>query len=131
MNFYNNTEIQLKSNNKISNYRNRLLRLSLLKHTNTQRHTKRNNNKIIILIIIIIIIIIIKIIIIMIIIIIKRQYQPPSPRKKHPYNTPVGGLHSNRQGIGAVNCYRKDLHPRGCRNARSISFLCKCNLTKC
>ena len=62
--------------------------------------------------------------------IIKSQYQPPSPRKKHPYNTPDGGPNGNSQGIGAVNCCRKDLHPSGCRDPRSTSLLCKCNPTK-
>ena len=47
----------------------------------------------------------------------KRQYQPPTPR-------------DNSQGIGAINCCRKDLHTRGCRDPGTTSFLIKCNLTK-
>ena len=100
------TQNTVKSNNKNSNYINQLLRLPLLKHTHPHTHTDRKKKKW------------------------KRQYQPPSPRKKHPYNTADGGLHSSSQGIGAVSCCFKDLHPRGCRDSRSISFLCKCNLTK-
>ena len=66
-----------------------------------------------------------------IIIIKKRQYHPPSLRKKKDsYNTPDGGSHRNSQGIGAVNCCHKDLHPRGRSCPRFSSFLCKCNLTK-
>ena len=91
---------------------NQLLRLPLLKYT----HTPRKNRYV------------------------KKKKQikgkavpssPPSPKKKKdPYNTPDGGLHSNSQGIGAVNCCRKDLHPRGCMYPRFSSFLCKSNLTK-
>ena len=64
---------------------------------------------------------------------IKRKAAPSSlPKKKEdPYNTPDGGPYGNSQGIGAVNCCRKDLHPRRCRYPRFSSFLCKCNLTKC
>ena len=50
--------------------------------------------------------------------------------KKHPYNTADGGNHGNSQGIGAVNCCRKDLHSREFRDPRFSAFLCKCNLTK-
>ena len=42
----------------------------------------------------------------LIIIIIKRQYQPLTPRKKHPYNTPDGGPHVNSQGIGAIKTFK-------------------------
>ena len=59
-----------------------------------------------------------------------KQYQPPSPTNKHPYNTPDRGSNGNNHGIGTVNCYRKDLHTRGCRDPRTTSFLRKCNLTK-
>ena len=38
--------------------------------------------------------------------------------------------HTQTQGIGAVNCCRKDLHPRRRSYPRFSSFLCKCNLTK-
>ena len=64
---------------------------------------------------------------------IKRKAAPSSlPKKKgDPCNTPDGGPYSSSQGIGAVNCCRKDLHPRRCRYPRFSSFLCKCNLTKC
>ena len=58
---------------------------------------------------------------------IKRKTVPPSlsKKKKDSYNTP-----DNSQGIGAINCCRKDLHPI-CRSyPRFSSFLCKCNLTK-
>ena len=41
----------------------------------------------------------------------KRQYQHPSPRKKHPYNTPDGRPHGNSQRIGAVNCCHKNFTP--------------------
>ena len=64
--------------------------------------------------------------------IIKRKTVPPSlpKKKKDSYNTPDGGPHGSCQGIGAVNCCRKDLHPR-CRSYPRFSpFLCKCNLTK-
>ena len=63
----------------------------------------------------------------------KRKAAPSSlPKKKEdPYNIPDGGPYGDSQGIGAVNCCRKDLHPRGCRYPRFSSFLCKCNLTKC
>ena len=47
-----------------------------------------------------------------------------------PTNTPDGDPIGNSQGIGAINCCRKDLHTKGCRDPRSTSFLCKCNLTK-
>ena len=59
----------------------------------------------------------------------KRQYQPPSQTKKHLCITPDGGLHGNSQITGAVNCCRKDLHPRGCRDPRFSSFF-NGNLTK-
>ena len=68
--------------------------------------------------------------IITIIIIIIKQCQPPSPTNKHLYNTPDRGSNGNSQEIGTVNCYRKDLHTRGCRDPRTTSFLRKCNLTK-
>ena len=29
-----------------------------------------------------------------------------------------------------INCHHKDPHSKGCRDPRSTSFLCKCNLTK-
>ena len=58
------------------------------------------------------------------------QYQPFSPRKNHPYNTQDGWPPSKSQGIRAVNCCCKDLHPKGCRHPRSILFLCKCNLNE-
>ena len=67
---------------------------------------------------------------IIIIIIKKMQYQDSYPRNKHPYNTPDKDPNSNSQGIGAVNCRRKDLDITGCRDPRSTSFLFKCNLTK-
>ena len=110
-NFYNNTKKTFKSNNKNNNYINQLLETAVVKthtqtHTHTHTHTKKNNNNK------------------------KRQYQSPSPRNKHPYNTPDGGPNSNSQGIGAVNSYRKYLHTRGCRDARSTLFLCKCNFIK-
>ena len=60
----------------------------------------------------------------------KRQYQPPYPRNKHPYNTPDRGPNGNSQGIGAINCCRKDLHTRGYRDPRTTSFLYNCKLTK-
>ena len=61
----------------------------------------------------------------------KTKTAPPSlPKKKDSYNTPDGSPHGNSQGIGAVNCCRKDLHPRYCSYPRFSSFLCKCNLTK-
>ena len=97
---FNNT-IKTFKNNKNNNYINQLLRLTLLKHT----HTLKNNNN-------------------------KRQYQPPSPGNKHLYNTPDGGPNGNSQGKGAVSYCHKDLHTRGCRDPRSISFLRKCSLTK-
>ena len=89
---------------------NQLLRLTLLKYTHTEK--KHMLKKIII--------------------IIKRKTVPPflAKKRKDSYNTPDGGPHGNSQGIGAVNCCRKDLHPR-CRSyPRFSSFLCKCNLTK-
>ena len=46
----------------------------------------------------------------------------PPQEKKDSYNTPDGGPHSNSQGIGAVNCCRKDLHPRGRSYPRFSSF---------
>ena len=51
------------------------------------------------------------------------------PKKK---NTPTsdGGPYGNSPRIGAANCCRKDLHPRGCKEPRSTTFLRKCNLTK-
>ena len=54
----------------------------------------------------------------------------PPEGKSTPTNTPDGGLHGSNQGIGAVNCCRKDLHPIGCRDPRFFSFLCKRNLAK-
>ena len=62
----------------------------------------------------------------------KRKPVPPSlpKKKKDSYNTPDGGPHGNSQGIRAVNCCRKDLHPRRRSYPRFSSFLCKCNLTK-
>ena len=54
----------------------------------------------------------------------------PPQEKKDTYSTPDGGPYGNRGGIGAVNCYHKDLHPRGRSCPRFCSFLCKCNLTK-
>ena len=57
---------------------------------------------------------------------IKRKTVPTSlsKKKKDSYNTPDGGPHGNTQGIGAVNCCCKDLHPRG-RSYPSFSpFLC-------
>ena len=60
----------------------------------------------------------------------KRQYQSPIPRNKHPYNTPDKDPNGNSQGIGAINCCRKDTNTRGCRDPRTTSFLCKCNLNK-
>ena len=107
-----------KSNNKKNSYMNQLLRLPLLKYTHTHTHThtyiyiytyikeKNNNNKK------------------------KDNTTLPPQEKKDSYNIPDGGPHGNGQGIGAVNCCRKDLHPR-CRSyPRFSSFLCKCNLTK-
>ena len=63
---------------------------------------------------------------------IKRKSVPSSlpKKKKHHYNTPDGGLHGNSQGMGAVNCCEKELHPRDCRYTRFYSILYKCNLTK-
>ena len=95
---------------------NQLLRLPLLKYTHPHRKKnqtyvkKKNKTKQI-----------------------KRKAAPSSlPKKKEdPYNIPDGGPYGDSQGIGAVNCCRKDLHPRGCRYPRFSSFLCKCNLTKC
>ena len=97
---------------------NQLLRLPLLKYTHTHTHRKKKHvkkkkqktkQKQI-----------------------KRKAAPSSlPKKKEdPYNIPDGVPYGNSQGIGAVNCCRKDLHPRGCRYPRFSSFLCKCNLTK-
>ena len=54
----------------------------------------------------------------------------PPQEKKDPYNTPGGGPQGNSQGIAAVNCFRKDLHPSGRSCPRFSSFICKCNLTK-
>ena len=107
---------------------NQLLRLPLLKcththtHAHTHTHTRAEN------IYIYIYILKKKIIII----IIKRKTVPSSlPKiKKDSYNTPDGGPHGNSQGIGAVNCCRKDLYPRCRTYPRFSSFLCKCNLTK-
>ena len=82
---------------------NQLLRLPLLKYTHTEKKTNKKKSSTIL---------------------------PPQEIKKDPYNTPDGGPYGNSQGIGAVNCCRKDLHPRGCRYPRFSSFLCKCNLTK-
>ena len=102
-NFYNNTKKTFKSNNKNNNYINQLLKLPLLKcvrtHTHTHTHTQNNNSNNN-----------------------KRQYQPPSPKNRHPYKNPDGGANSNSQGIGAVDCCRKDLHTRGCRDPRSTPF---------
>ena len=60
-----------------------------------------------------------------------KQHHPPSPRKKrgqpqHPRRSSLRQQSRNR----AVNCCRKDSHPRGCRYPRFSSFLCKFNLTK-
>ena len=98
----------IKSNNKKNNYINQLLRLPLLKYTHTEKKYICYKKQI------------------------KRKAVPSSlpKKKKDPYNTPDGGPHGNSQGIGALNCCRKDLHPRGCRYPRFSSFLCKCNLTK-
>ena len=49
---------------------------------------------------------------------------PPQEKKgllQHP---------RRRSRLGAVNCCRKDLHPRCLSYPRFSSFLCKCNLTK-
>ena len=65
---------------------------------------------------------------------IKRRKAAPSslPKKKEdPYNIPDGDPYGDSQGIGAVICRRKDLHPKGRRYPRFSSFLCKCNVTKC
>ena len=113
-NFYNNTKKTFKSNNKKSNYINQLLSPPLLKHTHARAQVP----------------IITIIIIIIIIIIIKRQYQPSSLRNRHPYNTPDRGPNGNSLGIGVINCCRRGLHTRGCKDPRTTSFLCKCNLTK-
>ena len=51
------------------------------------------------------------------------------PQEIYPCNTSDRSPCGNSQGIGSVNCYRKNFHPRGCRDPRSTSFLCKCNLT--
>ena len=100
---------------------NQLLRLPLLKYTHTQKkkrkektYVKKNNNK-------------------QTKNKIKRKAVPSSlPKKKEdPYNIPDGGPYGASQGIGAINCCRKDLHHRGCRYPRFSSFLCKCNLTIC
>ena len=48
----------------------------------------------------------------------KRQYQPPFPRRKHPYNILDGDPHENSQGIRAANCCHKDLNHRGFRDPR-------------
>ena len=58
------------------------------------------------------------------------QYQPPFSRKKQPFNISDKDPHGNSQGIKIVNYCHKDLHPRGCRDPRSTSLLCMCNLTK-
>ena len=50
--------------------------------------------------------------------------------EKYPYNTSERDPHGNSQGIGAVNCCRKDLYPRGCRDPTSTSYLCKRDPTK-
>ena len=84
---------------------NQLLRLQLVKYTQRENKTCFKKTK-------------------------KNQHRPPCPRKKDPYNTPDGGSYDNSQGTEAINCWRKDLHPRGCRYPRFFSFLCKCNLTK-
>ena len=56
---------------------------------------------------------------------------PPQEKKRgqpqHPRRSSLRQQSRNR----AVNCCRKDPHPRGCRYPRVSSFLCKCNLTKC
>ena len=63
----------------------------------------------------------------------KNKTAPSSlPKKKrgqpqHPRRSSLRQQSRNR----AVNCCRKDPHPRGCRYPRFSSFLCKCNLTKC
>ena len=89
---------------------NQLLILPLLKYTHTEKkiHMLKKNKQV------------------------KRKAVPCSlPKKKRdPYNTPDGGPHSSSQGIGAINCCWKDLHPRGRRHPRFSSFLCKRNLTK-
>ena len=83
-NFYNNTKIQLKGT--IKKTKTKQLHKSIIKtavvitHTYTHKinnnNDNNNNNKIIIIII--------------------KAYQPPFPKKKHPYNTPDGGPHRNR-----------------------------------
>ena len=113
-------KIIINSNNMKNNYMNQLLPLLFLKYTHTKyiyihiiKKTKRKKKRK------------------KIIIIKRRQYHPPSLRKKKDsYSTPDEGSHGNSQGIGAVNCCRKDLHPRGRTCPRFSSFLCKCNLTK-
>ena len=45
MDFYNNTKIQLKSNNKRNNYTNRLLRFPLLKYTHTYKNDAINKKR--------------------------------------------------------------------------------------
>ena len=89
---------------------NQLLRLPLLKYTHTEKKKRMLKKKQI-----------------------KRKAVPSSlPKKKEdPYDSSDGGPYGNSQGIGAVNCCRKDLHFRGCRYPRFSSLLCKCNLTKC
>ena len=45
-----------------------------------------------------------------------------SQEKKDPYNIPHGGPQGDSQGIGAINCCRKDLHPRGRSYPRLLFF---------
>ena len=62
--------------------------------------------------------------------IIKKSAILSSQEKKDPYNISHGGPQRDSQGIGAINCCRKDLHPRGRSYPRFSSFLWKCNLIK-
>ena len=92
-----------------NNYMNQLLKYTHTQNIytyNKEKKGKNNNNK-------------------------KKAVLPSLPKKKKdPYNTSDGGSHGNSQRIGAVNCCRKDLHPRGRSCPSFSSFLCKCNLTK-
>ena len=84
---------------------NQLLRLPLLKYTQTEE--KNTYDKEIIIIIIIIII----------------KTVPSSLPKNKKGLLQIS--HRNSQGIGAVNCCHKDLHPTGRSYPRFSSFLCK------
>ena len=55
---------------------------------------------------------------------------PPQEKRGHPQHPRRSFLRQQSRNR-AVNCCRKDPHPRGCRYPRFSSFLCKCNLTKC